>query len=279
MDYQESPDSCTKEGDLIELVSPTNKKIITRLTPGAEIHTHRGLLLHDQLIGKRWGTEVNSHTGSVYILIKPTLHDLLLETKRNTQIMYPKDIGYLLLRLGVREGQTIIEAGTGSGALTTALAWFIGENGKIISYDVREEIQNLARKNLSRLGLDHRVIFKIRDIKDGFEEKDVDALFLDVPNPYDYLVQVTSALKPGGNFGAILPTTNQVSKLLTALRHNHFGFLEVCEIMLRYYKPVSDRLRPTDRMVAHTGYLIFGRPVASTFSEEPDEMNSTTTEE
>ncbi len=274
MDYQDQSEINTKEGDLIELVSPTNKKIITKLTSGAEIHTHRGLLLHDELIGKPWGSEVKSHTGSIYILIKPTLHDLLLEIKRNTQIMYPKDIGYILLRLGVQEGQTIIEAGTGSGALTSALAWFIGENGKIISYDVREEIQNLARKNLSKLGLENRVIFKLRDISCGFDEKNVDALFLDVPNPYDYLSQVSSALKPGGNFGAILPTTNQVSRLLTALRLNHFGFLEVCEIMLRYYKPVAERLRPTDRMVAHTGYLIFGRPVTSTLTDDSNELES-----
>lgn len=264
MNLPEINERITKEGDLIELVSPTNKKIITRLQPGDQIHTHRGVLFHDQLIGIAWGSEVTSHSGSAYIIIKPSLHDLLLETKRNTQIMYPKDIGYLLLRLGIQAGQTIIEAGTGSGALTTALAWFIGDSGKIISYDIRTEIQNLARKNLNRIGLDNRVIFKSKDISEGFDERDVDALFLDLPNPYDYLKQVSTALKPGGNFGAILPTTNQVSKLLNALRHHNFGFIEVCEIMLRYYKPVAERLRPTDRMVAHTGFLIFGRPILST---------------
>ncbi len=250
----------TKEGDLVLLVSPSNKKIITRLKPGEEIHTHRGVIYHDQLIGIPWGSEVASHIGSTYLLLKPSLHDLLLETKRNTQIMYPKDIGYVLLKLGIGEGQLVIEAGTGSGALTTALAWYIGDSGKIISYDNNDTAQKLAQKNLTRLGLDHRVTFKIKDIGDGFDENNADALFLDVPNPQDYLEQVVQTLKVGGNFGAILPTTNQVSRLLNDFYHFQFGFIEVCEILMRYYKPVPERFRPTDRMIAHTGYLIFARP-------------------
>ncbi|MGB9669329.1 MAG: tRNA (adenine-N1)-methyltransferase [Anaerolineales bacterium] len=252
--------SVTQVGDIVLLVSPTNKKIIARLNPGEQIHTHRGVLFHDQLIGIPWGSEITTHTGSTYILIKPTLNDLLLETRRSTQIMYPKDIGYVLLKLGIGENQVVIEAGSGSGALTSALAWYIGDHGKIYSYDINENAQNLARKNLARLGLEKRVIFKNKDISEGFDETNVDALFLDVPNPQDYMAQVSQALKPGGNFGAILPTTNQVSRLLNEFYPFHFGFVEVCEILMRYYKPVAERLRPTDRMVAHTGYLVFARP-------------------
>ncbi len=264
----------TTIGDLVQLVSPTNKKIFLRLTPGMQIHTHRGILSHDELIGVPWGSEVHSHTGSVYILLKPTLHDLLIETKRNTQILYPKDIGYILLKLGVGEGQTILEAGTGSGALTSAFAWYVGKSGKVISYDVKSDIQNLARKNLERLGLEDRVVLKSRDIEMGFDENNADVLFLDLPNPFDYIEQVTKALKPGGNFGAILPTTNQVQKLLSALYRHHFGFLEVCEILIRYYRPFADKLRPTDRMVAHTGYLVFGRPIlASSLSPSGDPLH------
>jgi len=154
-----------------------------------------------------------------------------------------------------------LEAGTGSGSLTTALAWAVGPHGQVISYEIRPEMQNLAKKNLERVNLAERVSFKLRDIGDGFDEQDVDALFLDVPNSYDYLAQVRKALKPGGYFGSILPTTNQVSRLLIALHQHGFSFVEVCEIILRFLKPVPDRLRPTDRMVAHTGYLIFARPV------------------
>ncbi|MCS6907900.1 MAG: tRNA (adenine-N1)-methyltransferase [Anaerolineales bacterium] len=261
MSFAESVSSVTQAGDLVQLVSPTNQKFFLRLTPGTKMHTHHGVIAHDDLIGVPWGSEVQSHTGHRYLLLKPTLHDLLLETKRNTQIVYPKDIGYILLRMGIGEGQTILEAGTGSGALTSAFAWFVGKSGKVISYDVRSDVQNLARKNLERLGLEERVVLKTKDIGFGFDEKDADALFLDLPNPFDYVEQVSHALKPGGNFGAILPTTNQVQKLLAALQAHHFGFLEVCEILIRYYRPFAEKLRPVDRMVAHTGFLVFARPV------------------
>jgi tRNA (adenine57-N1/adenine58-N1)-methyltransferase len=178
--------------------------------------------------------------------------------------------------MGIGPGTTVIEAGTGSGALTTALAWAVGSSGKVYSYEIREEMQNLARKNLRRIGLSDRVVLKLGNIGDGFEEKDVDALFLDIPNPYDYLHFVRQALIPGGSFGCILPTMNQVERLLRALSQNHFVSLDVCEIMLRYYKPVANRLRPTDRMVAHTGYLIYSRTIIpiEKHQEYPENNNS-----
>jgi tRNA (adenine57-N1/adenine58-N1)-methyltransferase len=186
---------------------------------------------------------------------------LITEIKRNTQIMYPKDIGYIVMVMGIGPGVQVLEAGTGSGALTTAFAFLVGESGKVISYEKREQMQNLARNNLRRLELLDRVELKLGDAADGFEEREMDAIFLDVPNPYDYMPQVKASLKLGGFFGTILPTTNQVSKTLAALRASDFAFLEVCEVMLRFYKPDFERLRTTDRMVAHTGYLVFARSV------------------
>ena len=181
--------------------------------------------------------------------------------KRATQIMYPKDIGYVLVAMGIGPGTNVLEAGTGSGALTTALAWAVGPQGHVTTYEIRPDTQRLAQKNLERLGLDDRVTFKLKDISEGFDETGVDALFLDVQNSYDYIRQARDALKSGGFFGSILPTTNQVSRLLVALYQYDFAFVDVCEIILRFYKPVPERLRPTDRMVAHTGFLIFGRPM------------------
>lgn len=259
----------TQAGDLVQLVSPSNKIFILRLTPGSRLETHRGILPHEDMIGVPWGSQVHTHKGSVYFLLQPALNDILRETKRNTQIMYPKDIGYVLLSLNVGPGQTVLEAGTGSGSLTTALAWAVGSSGRVLSYEAREPMQNLARKNLERLGLSERVTFKLGNIADGFDERGVDSVFLDVPNPFDYIPQVRQALKQGGFFGCILPTTNQVERLLPALHQSFFAFVEVCEILLRFYKPVYNRLRPTDRMVAHTGYLIFARPIQPT--EHPPE--------
>jgi tRNA (adenine57-N1/adenine58-N1)-methyltransferase len=145
--------------------------------------------------------------------------------------------------------------------MTIALASAVGPQGHVISYEQRTDMQNLARKNLERVGLADRVEFKLRDIAEGFDETDVDAFFLDVPNPFDYIPQVRQALKPGGFFCSLSPTFNQIEKTLLALRRNRFAFIETCELLLRYFKPEPSRLRPTDRMVAHTGFLVFARRI------------------
>jgi len=256
-----SSSSSTEVGDLVLLVGLRHKHFIFPLLEDGKFETHRGILYHNDLIGLSWGSQVFSHNGSPFFLLQPSLSDLLLNVKRNTQILYPKDIGFIFVTMGIGPGKKVIEAGTGSGSMTMALAFTVGDEGLVVSYEQREDMQNLALKNLRRTGLASRVDFKLRDIALGFDETDVDALFLDVPNPYDYITQVRSALKPGGFFCSLLPTVNQVELLLNALRHNKFAFIEVCEVMLRYYKPEPERLRPTDRMVAHTGYLIFGRKI------------------
>ncbi len=261
-------------GDLAQLVGLRHKYFLITLTPGKELHTHRGVLRHDDLIGLPWGTQVFSHQGSPFFLLQPSLADLLRDLPRRTQILYPKDIGFILVTMGIGPGQRVMEAGTGSGSLTVALAYAVGAQGRVISYEQRPEMQELARKNLARLGLDSRADFKLRDIAEGFDETDVDAFFLDVVNPWDYIPQVRAALKAGGFFGSLLPTVNQVTRLLTALRRNQFAFIEVCEILLRYYKPEPTRLRPTDRMVAHTGFLIFARKVTLSEDERAQELNA-----
>jgi tRNA (adenine57-N1/adenine58-N1)-methyltransferase catalytic subunit len=248
-------------GDLAQLVGLRHKHFIVVLTPGGELHTHRGILKHDDLIGLPWGTQVFSHQGSPFFLLQPALADLLIDLPRNTQIMYPKDIGFILVSLGIGPGQRVLEAGTGSGSMTIALAYAVGPQGRVTTYEQRPEMQNLARKNLVRLGLDDRVEFVLRDIAQGFDQTEADAFFLDVANPWDYLSQVRQALKPGGFFGSLVPTFNQMERLLTGLRRNRFAFIEVCEVLLRYYKPEPSRLRPTDRMVAHTGFLAFARRI------------------
>lgn len=250
-----------RDGDLAQLVGLRHKHFILTLQAGAEFQTHRGVLQHDDLIGKPWGSQVFSHLGAPFFLLQPSLADLLIDLPRNSQILYPKDIGFILVTMGIAPGMTVMEAGTGSGSMTIALASAVGENGRVISYELREDMQNLARKNLERVGLAARVDFKLRDIAAGFDETGVDAFFLDVPNPYDYIPQVRAALKPGGFLCSLSPTFNQVEKTLYTLRRNHFAFIETCELLLRYFKSEPSRIRPTDRMVAHTGFLIFARRI------------------
>src|SRR5688500_6656652 len=226
--------SVAHAGDLAQLVGLRHKLFILMLQAGAKFETHRGILQHDDLIGKPWGTQVFSHIGAPFFLLQPSLADLINELPRTTQIMYPKDIGFILITMGVGPGQTVMEAGTGSGSMTTALAYAVGPQGHVISYEVKQDAQNLVRKNLSRFGLDGRVDFKLRNIGEGFDETGADAFFLDVPNPYDYTGQVRNALKPGGYLCCLIPTFNQVEKTLYALRQSRFAFIEVCELLLRY---------------------------------------------
>lgn len=250
-----------RAGDLVQLVGLTHKHFIFILQTGGEFQSHRGVIKHDDLIDKPWGSQVFSHTGAPFFLLQPSMADILNELPRNTQILYPKDIGYILIQMGISEGQTVLEAGTGSGSMTIALAATVGSTGQVVSYELKQDTQNLARKNLERVGLASRVDFKLRDIQEGFDETDADAFFLDVQNPYDYINQVRASLKPGGFFGTLIPTFNQVEKILQALKQAGFAFVEVCELLLRYYKTNPSRLRPTDRMVAHTGYLVFARKI------------------
>jgi len=264
LDY---PNFIACDGDLAQLVGLRHKHFILMLKTGGKLETHRGILMHDDLIGKPWGTQVYSHIGSPFYLLQPSLGDLLIDLPRTTQILYPKDIGFIFVTMGVGPGQKVLEAGTGSGSMTTALAYAMGPAGHVISYEIKPDVQNLARKNLTRFGLESRVDFKLRDIAEGLDETDADSFFLDVPNPYDYTSQVRNALKPGGFLCCLIPTMNQVEKTLIALRQTNFAFVEVCEILLRFYQAEPSRLRPTDRMVAHTGFLIFARKIEP--SEDP----------
>lgn len=259
-------------GDLALLVGLRHKHFIFPLIPGGTFHTHRGILYHDELIGKPWGSQVFSHQGAPFFMLQPSLADLLVDLKRNTQIMYPKDIGFILTSMSIGPGQRVMEAGTGSGSMTIALAYAVGAQGRVVSYERRPDFQKLAQKNLARLGLEERVALKLGDIAAGFAETNADAFFLDVPNPWDYIAQVRAALKPGGFFCNLVPTFNQVETLLYALRREHFAFIEVCEILLRYYKAEPSRLRPTDRMVAHTGFLIFARKIEPGEDERSREL-------
>ncbi|HOG47299.1 MAG TPA: tRNA (adenine-N1)-methyltransferase, partial [Anaerolineae bacterium] len=197
-------------GDLVLLLSSDGKRFMLRLTPGEALHTHRGVIPHDALLGTPLGRTVHTHLGQPFLALEPSLHDLLIRLRRAGQIMYPKDIGYTLLKLNAGRGKRIVEAGTGSGAMAIALAHSVCPTGRIYSYEAREDMLNLARKNIEGHGLLPYVELTQRDIHEGFDQTDVDACFLDVREPWEYLEQVRAAVKPGGFFGTLVPTTNQI---------------------------------------------------------------------
>jgi tRNA (adenine57-N1/adenine58-N1)-methyltransferase len=246
-------------GELFILVSPKGRRSLRRLLEGQDVHGTDGVIPAETLAASGFGVEVSTLQGKPYRIMKPTLYDLVRGVKRQTQVLYPKDIGYICLRLGVGNGTRVIEAGSGSGSLTVALSWLSGERGEVHSYEARQEFYDLCRRNLAWAGVGHNVTQHLRDIREGFAQTDADALFLDVRTPWEYLPQAAAALKPGGVLAFLLPTTDQVSALLKAMESGPFDDTEVEEILVRAWKPVADRLRPQDRMIAHTGFLVFAR--------------------
>lgn len=250
--------------DLVLLVTADQKRYLLKLTPKQRLHTHQGIYAHDELVGQGWGSLVESQLGQEALLLEPSLADLIKHIKRGTQIIYPKDAAMLVQRLNLRAGCRVVEAGTGSGGLTIALAWSVAPTGHVYTYEARAENVQLARRNLERVNLLPFVTLHEQTIDDGFAERDVDALFLDVRAPWEYLHHVRATLRPGGAFAALVPTVNQVTDLLHGLEEEGFAEIAVEEVFVRAYKPVPERLRPEDAMVAHTGFLVSAQHVTAT---------------
>jgi len=247
-------------GDLALFVAQRGRqRFPTQLVAGEALHTHKGIVPHDDVIGRPWGSEVTSHMGERYVVLRPSMEELLVTTPRKTQIVFPKDVGYILLKLSITPGTRVIEAGSGSGALTTALATYVSPGGQVYSYEMKDRHQQVARKNIERLGLSAAVTFHLHDVKDGFHEREVDALFLDMREPEDFLPQAWEALAPGGFLGTLVPTINQVIAIAAGLSRLPFADIEIAEILLRQFRPGPARIRPDDRLTAHTGYLLFAR--------------------
>ncbi len=260
-----------KQGDLILLVSPKGKRYLRRFDPDLVLHTQEGMIRFADVDAAGCGGAVTTHLGHPFRILRPSTYDLIKGVKRSTQIMYPKEIGYVLLKLGIGPGVRVIEAGSGSGGLTLALAWHVGPTGRVYTFERRQEFFDLSGENLEAVGLTDRVSRFRHDIATGFfpegrvpgdpvtDPCGADALFLDVRTPWDYLEAAAAVVRPGAPVGFLLPTTNQVSDLLLGFESSPFTDVEVLEILVRHYKPVHERLRPDDRMVAHTGFLIFAR--------------------
>ena len=246
-------------GSLVLIVTPKGKRTIKRLVEGENWQSHDGILTPEIVAAANFGDTVMTSMGRPVQLLDVTLQDLLKGIKRQTQIIYPKDIAYICMKLGAGPGRTICEAGCGSGGLTLALSWFCGPTGRVVSHEAREEFAKLARRNLDWAHVGDNVEINVRDVAEGFCVKNADALFLDVRTPWEYLDKAVEAVRPGAVFGFLLPTVMQVGELLKGLERGPFDHIEVQELLLRDWKPLADRLRPNDRMIAHTSFLVFCR--------------------
>lgn len=256
------PSSTTVQyGDIILLVGKDRRTYIRTVTEGKQFQCHLGVIELDNLVGVTYGSQVPTHMGHKLFVMTPNTDDIIRHLQREGQIIFPKDLGYIALKLGIRPGVRVIEAGTGSGALTLTLAMLVGDTGHVYSYERRPNMHERALNNLRRYGMLDRATLHVREIERGFEERDIDALFLDVREPWDYLPQAREALRGGGFFGALVPTINQVVTLTEHLYDGPWFFLEIEELLLRQYKTIPARIRPDEQMVGHTGYLVFARAV------------------
>ncbi len=251
-----------KEGDLVLLWSPKKgDTFLLRLKHGASQGSHLGVLRHDEIIDGDFGAVLWTHKGHPFYVLKPTAGEFMRRVRRQTQIVFPKDAGFLLMNLDIFPGARVVECGSGSGAFTSVLAHFVGPEGRVYSYEKRDNFSDLARSNCERWGVEERVTFRRQDLEEGFEERDMDAVFLDVPNPHDHLRTAWEALAPGRRLGILVPTFNQIQKILEGMREVPFADVQVVEVLQRALKTNPKRVRPDDMMIGHTGYLVVGSKV------------------
>ncbi|NPA70877.1 MAG: tRNA (adenine-N1)-methyltransferase [Crenarchaeota archaeon] len=251
-----------REGDWVLLFSD-KVRIITRVERGKQICTIRGIIKLDDVIGLRYGSKIRTSLGHEITITRPRIDEIMLEKyERPTQVIYPKDAAYIILRGGVGPGSIVVESGCGSGFMTTFLAWYVRPDGRVISYDCRREFIEIARKNISMLGLDKYVEFRERDIiREGIDLPDnyADAIVLDMGRPWDVLEEAYRVLKSGRTLTIYVPSILQVERVLRKYKSAGFEDPEVVEILQRKWKPVPDELRPDTWMIAHTGFLVFLR--------------------
>lgn len=236
---------------------------LTQIPPDGRFSTHRGYIEYRDVLGKEYGDCVRTHMGIRFFLLRPTLADLELRIRRETTIVYPKDVGPLVLHTLVFPGARVIEVGSGSGALTTVLASLVRPEGRVYSYERRAEFSAAARANLRRYGLEQYCDFILKDpAVDGFDQCEVDAVVLDVPEPWTLVLQARAALKTGNVLAALVPTVEQVRSTCAAMEGNGFVRIRVSEVLERNWFVRSTGLRPADRMVAHTVFTVLAHSAA-----------------
>ena len=229
------------------------------------LHTHLGILDVAALVGRDYGISVATTMGDELNILEPTIEDLVMKLARKTQVIYPKDLGLMVVKLGVHSGSRIVETGTGSGATTALMAYLVQPTGMVYTYDLNPEFQEVARKNIDRLGLSGSVTFKAGDSRLGFEERDLDAGVLDVGDPWEVVRSMKESLRPSAPKAAVTPTTNQAEKLVAKMKEEGFVNVETVEILLRHLEASVGMTRPSNIMVGHTAYLTFGRSTLSQF--------------
>jgi tRNA (adenine57-N1/adenine58-N1)-methyltransferase len=252
-------------GDRVQLTDPKGRLHTITLEPGKQFHTHRGAIEHDQLIGAPEGSVVQSSGGTSYLALRPLLTDYVLSMPRGAAVIYPKDAAQILMQADIHPGARVIEAGAGSGALTCSLLRAVGDTGRVVSYERREDHLVHARRNVETFfgGIPSNWELRHADLADHPVAEVADRVVLDMLSPWEVLPVVSAALRPGGVVVGYVATTTQLSRLVEALRSDS-GYTEPhsWECLQRSWHVVGLAVRPDHRMQGHTAFLVSARRLA-----------------
>ncbi|MBO8128569.1 MAG: tRNA (adenine-N1)-methyltransferase [Peptococcaceae bacterium] len=252
-----------QEGDLVVFIDQQQRSYLKRLKADGRLHTHRGYIDHSKVIGLPPGSLIKTSMDKEVYVFRPRMIDYIMNMPRKSGIIYPKDTAYILLQADIFPGARVILGGVGSGALLLAVARQVGPEGYVWGYDVRRDMLDFARRNISELlGEPSNVTLKLGNIYEQIDEQDVDCILLDVPEPWNAVENCTRALKSGGILLAYTPTIKQADLFTQELRHHKsFAMIETTELLVRDWHIRDRSVRPNHRMVGHTGFLTWARKV------------------
>jgi len=258
-------------GDTVLLIDDRDKRFLVKLVPGGRFDYHRGSLTHAEIDGIQEGSRLRSSGGGVLTVLRPRLADFILKMPRGAQVVYPKDLGPILVWADIGIGMTVLEAGTGSGALTLGLARAVGPTGRIVTVERRDDHAATAVKSITRWHGDIPPNIEMRsgEVEDHIADVGPDRLVLDLPEPWHAAQVATSAMAPGGILCAYIPTIPQVQTLTEVLRSTcRWIEIEVSEHLYRTWNVHGRSVRPNHQMVGHTGFLVIARLIAGGDEEE-----------
>jgi tRNA (adenine57-N1/adenine58-N1)-methyltransferase len=269
-----------RPGERAMLIDQRRRRYLVRLQEGGTFHFHGGAVAHDALIGCDEGVVVRSTSGAALVAFRPRLVDFVLKMPRGAQVIYPKDLATIVLQADVHPGARVLEAGTGSAALTLALARAVGPDGRVVSYELREDHAGKGRANIETFHgeVPPWVDLRIGDVREAASTGEVfDRVVLDLPEPWGVLDAVSAVLRPGGIFLGYLPTTVQVQTFVLGLERAGYRQVETLELLQRSWHVTERSVRPDHRMIGHTGFITFGRraPGAPPEDAEAAEEGST----
>lgn len=239
----------------------SSKKWLHKISKNESLHTHIGVIRHADAIGKEYGSRLTTNKDKYVYLLKPTMYDYVMKIQHGTQIVYPKDLGYIVARAGIGSGQKILEIGTGSGSLTSFVANVVRPRGHVYTFDVDDDFIKIAEKNIAKAGMSKYVTQKNLDIKTAkkLPLEDMDVAFIDLGDPWTVIPQVRKMLKGSGSVFAVCPTMNQLEKLTASLVENEFTDIECTEHILRTIEAREGKTRHSFQGIGHTAYLCYAR--------------------